>query len=222
MFKTSLLKLGRAVGLDNFVQIKQFVRALGKGFEKANMSLEIQTTKLAKLLNDNSIFDNQDSRLLQLILPENETHYLDIALNRYGEKSGKITLNSVAKNTKGEKIAESNIRVLGNSSGEKVVGKGTSDLHNLSYDYEQISLNPKLHSETKALENWKKNLIYKTKRKRFLSREKIGTISGPLMKADGIIARGNSTANKAFYDLLADIVSDGKIKDFGVLDKKIL
>ena len=66
MFDTSLLKLGRAVGLDNFVQIKQFVRALGKGSEKANMSLEIQTTKLAKLLANNvlAVTGNSAAKLL--------------------------------------------------------------------------------------------------------------------------------------------------------------
>lgn len=149
---TQVLRLGRALGLENFSQLKPLVRQVqsGKPFTQ-NLNLvfkggyqdefvKIADEALKAKCKDAPVNLNEILALSKKSFPianakDNKT-LVNLNVTRYGDKSGSISANASTINTSGDVVASGESKILGNSSGLMARAKVSCPEQNYSYDLE--------------------------------------------------------------------------------------
>ncbi len=210
MVSTSIMAVGRAFGVENIGQIRQFVRAVKNGAPKATMHLDFSQAGLNKLVQNNPLVDQAQIARLQQLYPQDARNLLDIAFQRFGEKSGKVTLNAITQNANGENIAEGVTKLLANSAGVKVTSNASTSIQNMAANIDlQAIRNPNFSIQTFA-----KELLNKIK---YSIDDGVAKIEVPTVKSNGVSLNMTASANKGIMDEIATVATDGKYNDYGAL-----
>ncbi len=218
---TSLLKLGRAMGADNFSQIKNLARAI-TGNASSGRAHIVFDKKIADALADFSGgLAPEHRRVLNICEYYNpkasekgaKTIY-DIAFNRYGEKSGSVLLKGKGISSEGEVYSTMKFKGLFNEAGGRVYGRTSMPSANVSGDVDVAILN-KMAPKKEKLDLLAKSVKYNT-------HDGISTFSIAPISANGGKVQGCVQAPTGFFNDIVRVATDYEFMDFGSMLKSFL
>ena len=161
----SLLKLGRAAGLENFSQVKGLVRNVqsGKPF-KCNLHLNIsqaQSDEIVKAVVDSakettpsgvnellargqfiemSAMVDKIKKMFPIATGKNNKTVTDLAINRYSPTGGFVSVKGTTVTPNGDVVASCDAKFLTNERFVKARAKASAPEQNYSYDVDLTSI----------------------------------------------------------------------------------